>query len=390
MRIAILLFILVAAAAATPLDFRVVVTRQDPSMDWWYAVPEPFAPAIAQADAVFRDEYFRIIPFFDEYATDSNHCASLTFDLEVVCPDGTVKQSLKGNVAHRGTAGGTLPAQSVIQLCFDHADELGKYKINVTAHDHVSGATNSQSRIIEQKPVRPCQTTAESRAALFLGYAAAPDPAAALSSFLQTEQSFFDPENEPVWSAIWFYKTIFENNEFLVPQLIEAFPAGSRKQRKDTILLLALLHETQRLPRLPQELVVFKRFMEAGQVPDPYGQTASGKQLDMLWAEFFATGRIRPIEQIVSLLGLIDRKGSLQKIETGELDPSDETVRRAALEESVFQSALITLRQYAADVPLVYHYCIGILESEELEKPAQECLAMLIRSLNIPKQESTP
>ncbi|WP_372807747.1 hypothetical protein [Pontiella sp.] len=387
---AFLLFILSAAAVAAPLDFRIVVTRQDPSMDWWYAVPEPFQPAIAQTDAVYRDEYFRIIPFFDAYATDSNHCADLTFDLEVVRPDGTVKQSLTGNIAHRGVANGTLPAQSVVQLCFDHADDPGNYTISITARDQVSGTTNRQSRIIEQKPVRLCQTTPESRDALFLGYAAAPDPVAALSSFLQTEPSFFDPGNEPVWSAIWFYKTIFENNEFLVPQLIEAFPAANRKQRQDTILLLTLLHETQRLPRLSQDLVVFKRLMEAGQVPDPYAPAASRKQLDMLWAEFFATGRIRPLEQIVSRLGLVDRKGTLQKIEAGELDPADESVRRAAQEESVFQSALITLRQYATDVPLVLHYCIGILDAEELEKPAQECLAMLIRSVNISKQESTP
>lgn len=365
-------------------EFMVAVTRQDPSMEWWYAVPRPFTPNLSTIRSAPKGEYFCILPIFKSYGTDSNSTANITYDIEVVRPDGSIDVSLPGCIAHHDIAQppNLIPSQAVVRMCFDPEDPFGTYKINVTAYDHVSGQTNSAATSIEQEPFKVETLSQKERERIFVEYPAHPNPSKAFAAFLQTTHSFFNKENEPIWSAIWFYKTVFENNEYLIPHLLKLYPGSSPKQKKDIIMLLALLDKLDELPRLSSELRVFKRVVEAGRVPNPYATITNGRQLDMLWAEYFATGRVKPIRQVLEALELVEYVGTLEKIKNGGLDKADPNVYRQGMLEAVFQSALWSLRSNCAQSPLVLHYCYGILEAEELEKPAQSCLALLLKSLN--------
>ncbi|MEE9368813.1 MAG: hypothetical protein V3V05_08105 [Pontiella sp.] len=393
------MLILACSAAAEPFEYMIALTRQDVSMDWWYAVPQPFAPEINQISRVAKGEYFRIIPFFKNYGIDTNGNANITFDFELVRPDGSINESIKGCAGHDGKASVSelIPSHAVLNLCFDSEDPYGEYTINVTAYDHVSSLTNRQTVVIEQNKYSVYKMTEAVQEELFLTYAAVPSPSRALSSFLQTEHSFFTEENEPIWSAIWFYKTIFENNDYLIPHLLEGFPSASLKHQRDTILVLALMNKTDKLPKLSGELKAIQRVMESGRIPDPYDDIMTGKQIDMLWAEYFATGTIKPIRQLVTSLNLADYLGTLEKIKTGELDSDQLEVYRAGMLEATFQSALWSLRANCKQSPLLFHYCVGILNSEELEKTAQSCLGMLLQSVaevtsakSDSKKEGTP
>jgi len=373
----------------------IAVTRQDPSMDWWYAVPSQFTPKLSQAHSVPKGEIFSIIPLFKNYGVDPEGYAKITFDFEVLRPDGSADESLKNCIGYEGKASSPLlvPSHAVLNLCFDPEDPYGTYTITITALDHVSGVTNLQSAIVQQKKFSFQTLTAEERDQLFLTYAANPDPSRALSSFLQTNRSFFNSDKEPIWSAIWFYKTIFENNDYLIPHLLDGFSTASLKRQQDIILILALMEKTDRLPRTSGDLKSFLRMMKSGRIPDPYAEITSGKQLDMLWAEFFATGNIRPIRQLVTALNLVKYQGTLDQIKTGELDSEKPEIYRAGTLEATFQSTLWSLRKNCSQTPLLYHYCVGILDSEELEKPAQSCLAMLLQSIKDEtdkKQEELP
>lgn len=352
-------------------------------MDWWYAVPEPFTPTISKISSVAKGEYFRIIPFFKHYGITTNGTARITFDVEVVRPDGSVDEALTACAGHAGKASSSnlIAGQAILNLCFDAEDPYGEYKINMTAYDHISAVTNRQTVVIEQKPFTMERIKAAEREVLFSSYALAPDPSHALSAFLQTEQSFFNEENEPVWSAIWFFKTIFEQNDFLIPHLLRGFASSSQKQQRDTIFVMALLNRTDELPKLSGKLKSIQRVIESGRAPDPYAKITTGKQLDMLWAEFFATGSIKPIRHLVTALNLVEHQGTLDKIKSNELDPDQLEVYRAGMLEATFQSALWSLRINCTRSPLVFHYGVGILNSEELEKPAQSCLGMLLQSI---------
>jgi hypothetical protein len=396
MKMFLLLFLFFAGTAiADPFEYSIALTRQDPSMDWWYAVPSEFTPRINQINCVAKGEYFRVIPFFKNYGIDTNGYANITFDFELLRPDGSIVESINAYAGYDGKVmvPELTPSHAVLNLCFDDNDPYGEYAINVTAYDHVLVATNHQTVLIEQKKFAFEVLTSEQRDDLFLKYALAPNPSRALSAFLQTEHSFFTNKNEPIWAAIWFFKTIFENNSYLIPHLLESFSTTSLKQQRDTILVLALMGKTDLLPKTSGELKTIQRIMEAGRIPNPYDEITTGKQLDMLWAEYFATGTVKPVRHIVTALNLVENRGTLDKIQAGELDPENLATYRAGMLEAIFQSALESLRSNCKKSPLVFHYCVGILDSEELEKNTQACLGMLLQSITNEtdlKQEGVP
>lgn len=376
------LFLAIAASGET-FDFMIAPTRQDPSLDWWYAVPEGFTPQLSLVSGVAKGEYFNIIPFFRNYGTSSNGQAHITYDIEVLRPDGSTDESIQQCDGHKGAASppNLLAARAVVRLCFDPEDPYGEYAINITAYDHISNQTNQQSVIIEQKKFELEMLLEKERDDLFFSYAVAPNPSRILAAFLQTEHSFLDEDNEPLWSAIWFFKTIFENDEFLMPHLLKAFPEGTLKQQKDIILVLALMSRTDELPKLSSKLKTFEQVMKAGRIPNPYSEITTGNQLDMLWAEYFATGRIKPIRQLTTSLNLVKHLGTLDKIKANELDSENPKVLRTGMLEAVFQSALWSLRSNCEQSPLLFPYCVNILDSEELDGPAQRVFAMLLKSI---------
>ncbi len=384
------IIMLAASARAEPFDFMISPTRQDPSLDWWYAVPAEFTPQLSLVSSVAKGEYFNIIPFFKNYGIDRNGQSKITYDIEIIRPDGSTDEAMKKCVGHDGKASppNLLAARAVLRIFFDPEDPYGDYTINVIAYDHISSQTNRESVTIEQKKFSIEPLSEEERESLFYNYASAPNPSHALSAFLQTNHSFFNEDSEPIWSAIWFFKTVFENNDFLIPHLLDAFHGGTFKQQKDIIMVLALMDRTDELPKMSSDLKTFKQIMNAGRIPDPYAEITMGKQLDMLWAEYFATGRIQPIRQLVTSLSLSEHIGTLDRIKSGEFDPETPEAQRTGMLEAVFQSALWSLRSNCERSPLVFQYCVGILDSEELEKPAQACLSMLLKS--IAKDQSQP
>jgi hypothetical protein len=383
MKRVIILFLIFCASAYAEFDTMVALTRQDPSMDWWYAVPAEFTPKVSTISRVTKDEYFRIIPFFNNYGIDSNHAAFISFDVEVIRPDGSIDISMPECEGHSGPiqSDTLLPASAILNLCFDPEDPYGDYRIRVTSEDHVSNETIVQEQVITLEEMTLEKLTNEERDQLFFNYVTAPDPSRAFAAFLETEHSFFNEDSEPIWSAIWFFKTIFEKNPYLLPHLQEVFSAGTKKQQRDIILLLALLDKSELLPKISSDLKTYQRGVEAGRTPDPYDEITTGKQLDMLWAEFFATGTVKPIKQIISSLALVEYLGTLDKIKSGELDVDELEVYRAGMLESVFQSALWSLKSNCKECPLVFQYAVGILNSGELEKPIQSCLGMLLQSI---------
>lgn len=352
-------------------------------MDWWYAVPQPFETRIANVDHVVRGEYFSVIPFFNSFAISADGTANLVFDVEVERPDGSIHKSVSGckGITGKAPASKPVPAQAIINLHFEEEDPYGTYTVNVSAKDATSGKTTRRSITIEQVPFSMDQLTQDECERVFINYVSDPDPSRAFAAFLQTGKPFLDEGYEPVWSAIWFYKTIVENNDYLIPHLLEFFPTATYKQQKDIYLLLSLLPDAKKKLRVPDRLKTYKRIIDAGRIPQPYGELANVKQLDMLWAEFFATGRIRPLRQLTTALELGKSLGTLEKIKSGVLDREDSGVARAAMQEAVFQSALISLREHCAKSPLAFQYCVGIIERDMLSEEAQETLTLLLESI---------
>ena len=113
-------------------------------------------------------------------------------------------------------------------------------------------------------------------------------------------------------------------------------------------------------------------------VPDVTGEINSPVQLDILWSEFFTTGKYDPIKKIVSALALKKYKGTLDKIKAGEIEVTKE-VKRDAYLEATYGSAIWSLISNCKQMPLVFKYCTFMYENENLDKDIKSQLGSILR-----------
>jgi hypothetical protein len=222
----------------------------------------------------------------------------------------------------------------------------------------------------------------------FFSYPSAPKPVLALKAYINFPRSYFDKDETPLWSALWFFKYIFSENEFLIPHTINFYNnKANQQQKRDILLLFHLLNRVDDLV-VDEGLREYVKQINKIKIPDPYQKITSGSQLDMLWAEFFASSRIKPIKQIMTALNLGVHSGTIEKFKSGELGKTDE-IRNKMLLEAVFQSAVWSIMSNCKQSQLLFKYCVGLYESNELNETEKGYLGFMLRKVSEEKQKAT-
>lgn len=374
--------ILFASAPSDDFDFLLLVTRQNMEMDWWFSVPSRFSPEASSIKEVVKKEYFSVFPVFSNYGLASDEKSQISFNVEILQPDGNVYESITDIDGYSEKPPGPflLPSVGRLTICFEPEDVYGEYTISVTAFDHIKGqrATKSHKVLLEKFDLNAQEVELSE---WYLNYPVSPKPSLALSALINSPKSLLDEDGQPLWSALWLYKTIYEQNEFLYPYTVEYFKTSANsKQQKDILLLFHFLGKVSQLASL-KDHHAFIDYLNNLQPPDPYGDIYSGAQLDMLWAEFFASSRIEPIRQIVSALNLRPNMGTLDEIKAGKADPSSEEVMRKAYLEATFRSALWSLTSNCKQSSLVFKYCVSLYESDDLNEMENNLLGMVLQQV---------
>lgn len=367
-------------------DFILALTQQDLEMDWWYFVPAQFTPNVSRISEVVKGEYFKILPIFNNYGKTSENTVNVTYDLEMLKPDGSVYHSQKSIPGFQGQTPGPylLPSQKMIMVSFEPEDPFGEYTINIKAFDHTKNQNQNKSQKITLNRFRFNELEG-SLEDWFLKYPIRPRPSYALSAFINTTRPYLDDKGQPLWSALWLYKHIYDENKFLIPHTVEFFKTkSSQQQQKDIILLFYLLNSIETLP-IGTDFKEYVSALEQINIPAPYQEITSGDQLDMLWAEFFATSRIKPIRQIITSLNLGQYHGTLKKIESKELEITKDVEQKAYL-EAVFRSALWSIKSNCEQSPLVYQYCVSLYLSDELNKIEGGLLGAILKKISEKKK----
>ncbi|MCK9554864.1 hypothetical protein M0R36_03480 [bacterium] len=371
-----------------PFEVCVFPTRQDYKMDWWFAVPSQFPPKVTIAGEIFRGEKCNIFLTFSNYGVESN-AADITFDLKVIKSDGTLDACIEDCEGYKGEIPGKyfLPSQNSIYVCFDKDDPLGEYTVEVTARDHIKNQTASKTTHFCVSEFKiPSVDPKDSR--WFLNYPSEPKPAVAFAHFLNRPRPYINEKGTILWSSIWFYKYVFEENEFLIPHLITFFEnQASEQQKKDIILLLFLIGKTESLPKLTDNLEEYKKSLRDIVIPDPYAEITTGSQEDMLWAEFFATSRVKPVKHLITALNLSKHAEVLDKIKKKEITEINDEIREKAMLGAVFHAALWSLSSNCMNCDLLLQYCIGIYESNELNEIEKGYLGVVLKKVFKEKKE---
>ena len=369
----------IAENESNDFDFIVVLTQQDLNMDWWFSVPSQFLPKVSSISEVVKGEFFKILPIFKNYGTTTENKVHIKYDLEILRPDGTVYNSTEKIKGFQGPASGPflLPAERMICVAFEPEDSYGDYTINVTAFDNVKKQRANQSLKItlDKFKIKGLEDGLED---WFIKYPIHPRPSYALFAFINTPRPYLDEKGHPLWSAIWLYKHIFAENKFLITHTVEFYKTEANKQQqKDIILLFHLLDKIKILP-IDENFNEYVAFLKKINIPSPYQEITSGDQLDMLWAEFFATSRIKPIRQIITALNLSEYFGIIEKIKSKEIELTKDAQKKANL-EAVFCSALWSIKSNCKQSPLVFRYCVSLYQSDELNKTERGLLGAILK-----------
>ena len=377
-----------AKAEEKDFDFLLALTQQDMNMDWWYAVPAQFGPKIAQVSQVSKGEIFKVLPIFNNYGLSENKAANISYSVEIIAPDGSVDEKVGDINGYSAEVFGPflLPATSFIAVAFDPEDMFGEYDVRVTAYDHIKNQKAFKNQKITLQKYDLDKQDVE-LTEWFLSYPSSPKPALALKAYISPKRAYFDKDGTLLWSALWFFKTIYSDNEFLISHTVDFFnKKANLQQKKDILLLFHLLNRINEIA-VTDDLRGIAAELQQINIPDPYQEINSGSQLDMLWAEYFATSKIKPIKHIMTALNLSAHSGTIEKFKSGELENSGET-RSKIHKDAVFQSALWSIMSNCRQSELLFQYCVGLYESKELNEIEKRYLGMMLRKLSEENQKS--
>lgn len=381
------------AATPPPFDFHLVATAADPALDLWFHTPRDSTPLIPAASHVYKLQPIQLIPIFQGFQRNRQGEAEVTYDVTIFDPDGQLI------LQHQGLTGieGPVPedanlflAARRLTLTFEADDPFGEYRIEVTARDLTRSLHRKRTVHVTLVPFGYATSpeSAQEFRQWLPTYYLQPDPARALLACLRYGEFENPVTGQLDFSQIAFFQTIFSRHPFLIDALVASYDSAPDNIRFRVLFMLAYLNYRERtfLQNLPEPEFAFFESVRLFFPPCPYATIISPQQLDMLWAEFYATGRLAPIRHIISALDLASFEGALHEL--GE-SPSDEThdeeSRRRAMREMVFPSAQWSLVNNCRQHSLVRAYCLQLLQQGDLSPSEREQLTAVLRTA-----DSTP
>lgn len=367
-------------------DYLLTATTADSNLDIWHRTLRNTALAIPPAYNIYKEQPFQVLLIFQGFGLGPNGKADVTFDIKIFDPDNVEILQDKGMIGIRGEdfeSGVLALGASQISLMFEPTDPFGVYRIETLAHDNISGKKKKRRMDLRLVPfgfAQPLGSVAAYQQWLE-NYYRNPDPARALLAYLQFAEVENNITNQLQFSQIAFFSYLLNKHPFLLKALSDSY-AGSAPDMKLKILFMLAIMDYRDAPYLGTLSEQEKAFFEAIRFiypPNGYDPIISPQQLDVLWAEFYASGRYEPIAQIVSGLKLAEFEGSLVEYESiGESEDADEKAKQDAFREVLFQSVRWSLLNNMRQHPLVRAYCDYILQEGDLDENQKQQLAGII------------
>jgi len=373
-----------AGADAGAFDMLVLPVRSDPGLDMWNHVPSEVGPTFRTVSSICPNEQIMVLAFFKNLGDDGHGQGHATLEFTEEGPDGKIGL----HQANVPAWDGPVPPANVIALSrstmgisFDDKEPLGPMHFRLSARDDVRGVTVEKSFDLSLVPWSYGDKPASSEDfdAWFPAYHDAPHPAEAVRAFL--EYASFEDVAHHDWNyaTVGFFCSIFRDQPWLLDHLLASARTADEDRRAKTAILLHLLGEDDRLGELysdPDGLAKTRGLLADVTLPDPYGPLASPAQLDLLWGEFFASGRYRPVRQIVRALDLMD---SADPTDVYKASAKTEADKAALLRALAVRSAVWSLRSNLEQHPLVFQFGVWMLTHEELAPRERDVLRATLK-----------
>lgn len=371
-------------------DYLLVASATDSDFDIWNRTLRNTALAIPETRTVYKGQPFNVVLIFQGYGLEEGGRADVVYSMRVLDPEGEEALADDGLIGIQtdGLEPNTMAmSATLITLMFEPSDVFGIYTIETFAHDRISGKRKKRQTQVELVPfgaAQPLNSSGDYRIWL-ISYYLNPDPARALLAYLQFAELENPVTGQLDFSQIAFFKLLFEQHPFLARALADSYPGADEETKLKVLFMLAMIdyRDADYLDELPEPEKAFFESVRLLYPPDGYDDLISPHQLDVLWAEFYATGRYAPVRQIAEGLSLSENEGTLA--EFGKNANEEQAMHLSALHEVLLQSVRWSMLNNIRQHPLVRSYVLFLLEEGQLDDRSREELMNLLRTA-----QSTP
>jgi len=366
----------------------------DKELDFWYYTASAHGPHIPSVKKVYQEQMFMLLMFSRTYPVESQTEVDITYDLKVTSPQKTITLEEKNIPYYKGKhISKVFHPSNVIDVGFDKKESFGTYHIEAVYYENVSKRSFIATAEIELVPFEQPKSFAskEEYGKWVMEYHLRPDPVrsfAAILYYIQPDPNWIE-EN---YATLAFHRRVFMDNPFLWEYYTQLYQTVSENDKKKMLLAAAVVPSSKEKEKMfvekiePAMLSSYKEFSKI-RILNTDKELTTGVQLDILWVEFFASGKYQPIKRLVSSLALQKHMGTIDKVKNNEIKELTKEVEEKVMLEAVYRSAIWSLTSNCLSDRLVHQYCQTIYEHESLSPEVKKSLATVLAVVEEKQQE---
>lgn len=392
LRISFFLSILVALSTALiyASDSKVLITADKAACDKWFKINSEAVPHLTKVNQAFRYQDLSLLVFFKEPGLDRNGRAKIYYDVKVISPDGSILVDQK----HVKVIDGIISNDKIVRLS-DETLQLtfeeppGKYLVQVAVKDDIANTVQKHQEELEVKEYTYDKglDNADASYDWMRNYYKTFTPEKALDGLLYFANTDAKSRNKDYYFICGFYSQFFNDNQYLIPHMLKAYPNQSKDERTLILSLLPYINYDfgSFIEQLSDNEKKFYNEWQAKCLKYPtdgvsihfsklQDVTVASYQMDMLWGTFFASGKYEPIRQLVRLLDLGQYKGNFNKYK----EAKDTVYEEQAALDIIYQTAKWSIESNCKQHLLVKDYCCFAYDHENLPPQAKQELKEIL------------
>ena len=378
--IAISFVFILNSASYAQLNVQVVVSSDYSFYDQWYRTVSESVPLVNKSEIVYHDQPLFVYVFFSGYGVDSLDMADVNYNLRIFKPDSSLLEEHLKVLGYKGkivNPNNLILSIANLRFNFEVTEPIGNYQVEAELVDNVLNDKVTVSTIVNLSELSlGSSINNDSLLGKWLEtYYQTPIPELAVDAFIYfTKSGLREKAEEPVFA---FFRVLFGQNLYLVPHLISKYDFQDETTQNDILMLLAFLNVdiSEFINQLPQnKLYAYQQLKENSNLFD-YSVLEHPTQLDMIWSEFFASGRYGAIRRLVDALSLSQYKGAIDLYNNSG---KDESLEKNALLEASYRSVVWSLGANSKTHKLIKDYLTYILKNEPLEDNIRKELESII------------
>lgn len=385
------LLLLFAACGVHAVEGNLVATLSQNLQDQWEHILPGRPPQVSTVSRVTPGQPFSIRLVLGRFALKEG-AADVTADLEQVNPDGTKTPIGRDLVVFRGKSdgNGVFLSNFHLEAEMEEKDAPGTYRIVGKLRDRNDGSEKALECAWQLvPPPAPFPAVEFKQSSEVLGnYYRSPKPEllpGVLESCLRERPGL----NGKTLSLYYGLGLLFRLNPQLHGELLRI--AAAQRTAEGRRAVAAVIHflggkaEAALRPKLDAETRRELEKLAALPVEVP-GSIRNPGELDQLWFEFFATGKVEPVRRLVDQLArpgkMLTPKEFKAKKEKGEITPED---RESLMNFLISLAANWSLGSNAKQHPLVRYYLEAMLTRGEIKHPRSAALVKeILRKASAP------